>query len=114
MARAMRLRKQTGTVSVEQVWSFYKAEFPVANRCMTPEYFNIMSSLLFMRFNLTHFKKGRLPPWLEGDSLMATKLDTILSMVRSASGANPGPRSSSCGSSCCESSPHQWGSSCAF
>ncbi|CAL1158597.1 unnamed protein product [Cladocopium goreaui] len=86
MSKAMRLAKlsqQSGTVSVERVWSYYLAEFPHANRGMTLEYFNVMSALLFLRFNLRHFKAHRLPGWLENDALVATKLDAILALARS-------------------------------
>jgi hypothetical protein len=86
MSKAMRLAKlsqQSGTVSVERVWSYYLAEFPHANRGMTLDYFNVMSALLFLRFNLRHFKAHRLPGWLENDALVATKLDAILALARS-------------------------------
>lgn len=86
MSRAMRLARlgqQTGTVSVERVWSYCQAEFPTANRSMSLEYFSVMSALLFLRFNLQHFKAKQLPGWLENDSLLATKLDAILAWARS-------------------------------
>eukprot|EP00435_Cladocopium_sp_Y103_P072670 s6_g41.t1 len=78
MSKAMRLAKlsqQSGTVSVERVWSYYLAEFPQANRGMSLDYFNVMSALLFLRFNLQHFKAQRLPGWLENDALVATQRD---------------------------------------
>lgn len=85
MSRALRMAgicQQSGTVSVERVWSYYKAEFPVANRVMTQSYFNVLSALLFVRFTLGHVKAGRLPGWLEDDGLAALKLDTLVCLAR--------------------------------
>ena len=86
MSRALRkagIGQQSGTVSVERVWSYCKAEFPVGNRAMTKQYLEVMSALPFIRFTLLHVKASRLPSWLEGDGLAATKLDTLVSLARS-------------------------------
>lgn len=85
MSRALRLAnisQQSGTVSVERVWSYYKAALPVGNRIMAKDYFDLLSGLLFARYCLTHAKANRLPPWLERDSLMATKLDAVIAYAR--------------------------------
>ncbi|CAK9046735.1 unnamed protein product [Durusdinium trenchii] len=85
VSRALRLAnisQQSGTVSVERVWSYYKAALPVGNRIMAKDYFDLLSGLLFVRYCLTHAKANRLPPWLERDSLMATKLDAVIAYAR--------------------------------
>ena len=87
MARIMRLcklSKQTGTVSVERVWNYYETEFPKASRCISEAYFDVMSALLFLRFNVQHFKAGRLPGWLQGDSILATRVEAMLAFARAA------------------------------
>ena len=49
---------------------------------MSKSYFDLMAALLWIRHILRHARADRLPTWLEGDGLAATKIDTVLALAR--------------------------------
>ena len=80
--RAAGVAVQSGTVSVERVWSSLLDMFPDQARNISPEWFALCSKVAFLRFNYRHFHAGRSPPWCDGDPLMAERLDHLAAQLR--------------------------------
>ena len=72
----------TGTVPVERMWSFLLDVFPKAARTMSPGWFELLADLPYMRVNYRHFNYASLPGWTEGDSLLAERIDMMVSLTR--------------------------------
>ena len=93
IAKSMRLADlslQTGTVSVERIWSAFKAMLPAGARCMRKEWFDLLTALFFLRFNIRHFLAGRMPPWLENYSILSLRIDTIIALAKEVHAESPG------------------------
>ena len=73
---------QTGTVPVERTWASFKDMFPRAGRTMSLEWWALLANLAFLRHNLRHFQQSTSPAWAEGDSLLAARIDTLVSLTR--------------------------------
>ena len=88
VSRAMRLAgvpQQSGTVSVERIWSFYDGHLPRPLRCMTLEWFNMLSKILFLKHLAAHFLTDRMPALAQNDAALAVHLDTMLKLSFEAS-----------------------------
>ena len=72
----------TGTVPVERMWSFLLDIFPKAARTITQEWFNLLAELAYLRINYRHFNHSSLPTWTEGDTLLAERIDMMVSLTR--------------------------------
>ena len=73
---------QSGTVSVERMWSSLLDMFPTSARCITEEWFEFCSNLAFLRFNYRHYNQSSLPPWCRGDSLLAERIDLLVDFAK--------------------------------
>ena len=50
---------------------------PTAARNMTLQWFHVLSSLCFLRYNYQHYTAGALPAWMCKDSLLATRIESF-------------------------------------
>ena len=73
---------QSGTIPVERLWASLSSMFPDGSRCITLEWFTLLSNLAFLRFNYRHFHTGLLASWTEGDSLMSERLENLAAAAR--------------------------------
>lgn len=81
---------QTGTVSVERTWSSLLAMAPDPTRTMGIKWWNLLSSVCFIRHNLRHFAAaGQLPTWAESDFLLAARVDALASLTRRVLAGEP-------------------------
>lgn len=71
----------TGTIPVEQKWSHLKDMIPANARRISPEWWNMISNMTFLRAMYTHFHRQALPSWADNDALLAQKLDGIISLA---------------------------------
>ncbi len=84
---------QSGTVSVERLWSGTEYMFPDAGRCIREEWFEFLADVSYMRYNYRHFNHSTLPTWCRNDSLLAERVDLLVSIAKSLqeAGADSGP-----------------------
>ena len=85
IARAIReagITMQSGTVPVERLWAQFKQAFPAEARTMRLPLWQLLASLCYLRFNYRHYNHGCLPALTEGDSLLAKRLDTLVTATR--------------------------------
>eukprot|EP00973_Karenia_brevis_P059866 8332747-Karenia_brevis.AAC.1 len=73
---------QTGTVPVERLWAGFEDYFPKASRSMGLEWWMLIASLCFLRYNYRHYHHKGLPGWMEGDCLLAERIDWLTSLTR--------------------------------
>ena len=72
---------QTGTISVERMWSAFLEVLPAAGRRFTEDWFEILAMIFFLRYNYRHFSVGSLPKWCQRDYLLAQRLDGFAACV---------------------------------
>ena len=65
---------QSGTIPVERLRASLGDMLPAAARLMTPEWFQVLASLAYLRYNYRHFHHRLLPSWTESDSLLAERI----------------------------------------
>ena len=51
---------QTGTISVERMWSAFLEVLPAAGRRFTKDWFEILAMIFFLRYNYLHFFSWKL------------------------------------------------------
>ena len=68
---------QTGTVAVERYWSSMKSMLPQGAQRISPEWFEIVSMIAFLRHNYKHFSADSLPSWCRRDSLLAQRIESF-------------------------------------
>lgn len=73
---------QSGTVSIERVWSSLLDMFPDQARNISPEWFALCSKVAFLRFNYRHFHAGQCPGWCHDDPLLAERVDHLAAQLR--------------------------------
>ena len=84
--RGVGIPVQSGTVSVERLWSSLMDMFPAGARTVTPAWFKMCSAIAFLRYNYRHVHADRLPTWSHGDAILAERLqDLAMIMPRLAS-----------------------------
>jgi hypothetical protein len=87
--RAAGVPVHSGTVSVERCWSSLESMLPGAVRTVSVRWFNVLASLMFLRYNFRHFSGDRMPGIAERDSLLAQRLD-VLQMLSEAAACPEG------------------------
>lgn len=80
--RSAGIEMQTGTVAVERLWASLLEYMPRAARTMTEPWFRFISDLMFLRYNYRHFHSGMMPPWADGDALLAERLQNLQFIAR--------------------------------
>ncbi len=83
------LKMQSGTVSVERLWFSVEDMLPAPSRSMSEDMFHIFSKVAFLRHCYRHYHKNSEPFWCEADSLLATRLDDLVSHLRELSRHGP-------------------------
>ena len=73
---------QTGTVPVERLWANYVCYFPDAATGMKLPWWSLLNDLGYLRFNYRHFNHDDLPAFTRGDSLLAERIDNLVSITR--------------------------------
>ena len=68
---------QTGTVSVERLWSSLQDMLPKKCASMSGRWFNLLSQMFYFRYNYRHFHARCMPAWTEDDSLLAERLEEV-------------------------------------
>jgi hypothetical protein len=76
-----RIPLHTGTIAVERLWAQLKSIMPEGARRISEEWFQFMSSLLFLRVNYNHFHSKALPSWTDNDPLLAQRLDSMIAVA---------------------------------
>ena len=71
---------QSGTVPVERFWNYLKTILPAGARKMSLEWFTVLMSVVFLRYNHNHFSKGACPTWARRDSLLAHHLEVLVGL----------------------------------
>ena len=49
---------------------------------MSPPWWDLLSSLCYLRLNYAHFNRARHPTWCEGDPLLASNINDLISMTQ--------------------------------
>ena len=52
---------------------------------MTLGWWTLLSKLAYFRYNYRHFNGSSLPTWCRGDSLLAQRVDALVSLARALS-----------------------------
>ena len=85
MALALResgMAVQSGTTPVERFWASVKEMLPDAARLMSSDWFDVLSALIFLRYNYRHFHQRLLPSWSESDALLAERIENLAHAAR--------------------------------
>lgn len=78
----------SGTVPVERFWACLKQMLPAGSRCMSLRWFNILSSLCFLRYNYMLYNKMSLPTWCDKDNVLAQRLETVIMLTQAIQDAD--------------------------
>ena len=72
----------SGTVCVERVWAVLKQFLPDNATRISPIWFKFLAGMMFLRCIYLHFNRNALPAWTREDALMASQVDTLLTIAR--------------------------------
>ena len=86
---------QSGTVPVERLWANYTDFFPEAATGLTREWWDLLNDLGYLRFNYRHFNHSDLPSFTRGDTLLAERIDDLVTLTRALRQAQMGDESPS-------------------
>ncbi|CAK0824524.1 unnamed protein product, partial [Prorocentrum cordatum] len=73
---------QSGTVPVERLRSVSESMVPHAARAISLPWWQLLSMLSFLRNTFRHFNEHALPTWNEGDSLLAERVNSVVTLAR--------------------------------
>ena len=76
------IKVQTGTVCVERLWANYVDFFPEAAKSLSREWWDLLNDLGYLRYNYRHFNHDDLPTFTRGDSLLAERMDNLVTVTR--------------------------------
>ena len=79
------VRQQTGTVSVERVWSWYNCVFPAAQRTILHDTFALLNDMAYLKHVYTHHhssKLGASEPWARADPGLLQKATEMAELLR--------------------------------
>ena len=75
----------SGTVPVERLWSLLKSMLPPAARFVSVRWFKVLAALMFVRYNLSHFRSRKYNGIAERDPLIAHQIATLELLVHAVS-----------------------------
>ena len=73
---------QSGTVPVERLWANYVGFFPEAATGMGRPWWSLLNDLGYLRYNYRHFNHDELPSFTRGDTLLAERIDNLITLTR--------------------------------
>ena len=72
----------SGTLPCERLWANFSSLLPAEARLMSRPWWDLLNSLCYLRLNYAHFNRARHPTWCEGDPLLASNIDDLISMTQ--------------------------------
>lgn len=64
----------SGAIPVERLWSIMSSMIPANPQRISPQWFQWISTLSFLRYSILQARRGSAPPWARGDMLLAQRL----------------------------------------
>ncbi len=64
------------------MWSSLQEMLPRSGRCITTQWFAVLSRLAYLRLTYKHFHHGFHPTWADKDPLLGERIESLASAAR--------------------------------